>query len=915
MSVTVESRGKQVAMCAATWYRARMLIRIAIAMSLFAACGDDPDPRLAPNCGDSVCETGLCADSVCLDPAGDDDADGLTNAVEFALGSNVFAPDSDGDGLLDGDEVETIAGVLEGVDSDGDGRLDIVESNVADADDDCVPDQRDAEDTVPNADASPILDVVCSLEGVCAEHRMHLRVSCASGQAACVYDDVPGFADPEVACDGLDDNCDGTVDEAFPDGCVNDPDYDADGIADASDVCPSVADPAQVDGDGDGIGDLCASHYAFVFDAPMTDVVVGVPFDVSVSLSELDGADAPLPTFKGEVALSLGSEGDTAAELLGTLVQAAGVTATFTALVITQPGLDFVLVTSAGSLEHGTSAVFAAATDDVHCVGDDNCGSGICREGLCVSAQCDDGVANGGESGIDCGGVSSCGRCETGLGCEADGDCASAVCDVEVGQCAAPGCDDGVTNGGESGIDCGGTSGCDLCDAGFGCTRAADCASGVCDPADDLCAAPACDDGVTNGTESGLDCGGTSSCGLCDTGLGCMRGEDCVSGVCAADEAVCLAPSCDDGVANGGESGVDCGGDSSCGRCDVGAACGAPGDCVSGVCSGDVCAQPSCSDAVANGVESGVDCGGGSQCPRCGTGGACAVAADCASGVCSDDVCAAPACDDGVLNGAEAEVDCGGGSSCGACAVVCDGPEDCDEAACVDLPLCSLVGTWDFETVSGTAYITFLANGTYVHAEHSNSDTNGQNGIEVGTYTWTRATGAFATTCPTVDTNREWGMSHGGGGLTCANGGSGTRATVVLTGDTLTFTIAGEGSFDAARLVGPSALVGTWRPEGGDGSPFLTFAADGTYVHAEYGTADPNGQPGLEAGSYTWNDATGAFVSTCPPIDTNGQWGLSHPNGQTCTGSTGTFTVDGDVLTVTFGAETFTATRVVAVAP
>ena len=64
-----------------------MLIRIAIAMSLFAACGDDPDPRLAPNCGDSVCETGLCADSVCLDPAGDDDADGLTNAVEFALGS------------------------------------------------------------------------------------------------------------------------------------------------------------------------------------------------------------------------------------------------------------------------------------------------------------------------------------------------------------------------------------------------------------------------------------------------------------------------------------------------------------------------------------------------------------------------------------------------------------------------------------------------------------------------------------------------------------------------------------------------------------------------------------------------------------------------------------------------------------
>lgn len=73
-------------------------------------------------------------------------------------------------------------------------------------------------------------------------------------------------------------------------------------------------------------------------------------------------------------------------------------------------------------------------------------------------------------------------------------------------------CDDGVKNGDETGVDCGGS--CDAC--------------------------PACDDGKQNGDETGVDCGGTS-CSAC--------------------------PTCDDGVMNGDETGVDCGG--SCGNtCD-----------------------------------------------------------------------------------------------------------------------------------------------------------------------------------------------------------------------------------------------------------------------------------------------------------------------------------------------------------
>ena len=51
------------------------------------------------------------------------------------------------------------------------------------------------------------------------------------------------------------------------------------------------------------------------------------------------------------------------------------------------------------------------------------------------------------------------------------------------------------------------------------------------------------------------------------------------------------------------------------GGCDEGETCDAPSDCLSGVCTGSVCQAPSCSDGVDNGDETDVDCGG--SCGAC----------------------------------------------------------------------------------------------------------------------------------------------------------------------------------------------------------------------------------------------------------------------------------------------------------
>ncbi|MFT5357155.1 MAG: hypothetical protein ACI9KE_004387, partial [Polyangiales bacterium] len=112
--------------------------------------------------------------------------------------------------------------------------------------------------------------------------------------------------------------------------------------------------------------------------------------------------------------------------------------------------------------------------------------------------------------------------------------------------------------------------------------------------------------------------------------LMCSDSAECISGVCTG--GICAAPSCSDGIQNGDETNVDCGG--SCGGCGDGEACSGGNECASLVCVGDICQAPSCSDGARNGNETDADCGGLNACPRCADNRRCDAASDCVTALC-----------------------------------------------------------------------------------------------------------------------------------------------------------------------------------------------------------------------------------------------------------------------------------------
>ncbi|MDE2201895.1 MAG: hypothetical protein KGJ38_04120 [Burkholderiaceae bacterium] len=116
----------------------------------------------------------------------------------------------------------------------------------------------------------------------------------------------------------------------------------------------------------------------------------------------------------------------------------------------------------------------------------------------------------------------------------------------------------------------------------------------------------------------------------CSTNADCSGGDVCLGGTCQA-------PTCIDGLRDGQETDVDCGG-GTCSACAAGRHCAVPSDCTTGVCASGVCQAASCFDGVKNGSETAIDCGGGA-CGACAAGQTCLVSTDCLSGACTAGVC------------------------------------------------------------------------------------------------------------------------------------------------------------------------------------------------------------------------------------------------------------------------------------
>ncbi len=226
--------------------------------------------------------------------------------------------------------------------------------------------------------------------------------------------------------------------------------------------------------------------------------------------------------------------------------------------------------------------------------------------------------------------------------CNAAGDCTTGVCMLN--QCVPATCADGVQNGSETDIDCGGAD-CADCADGLKCDTAGDCQSHVCTGM--VCATATCSDNIVNGDETDVDCGG-ATCSPCAPGLACTQNDDCIGGSCSG--AICL-PTCTDGVTNANETDKDCGGPL-CNPCMVGQTCSVATDCSGGFCPNGKCENPTCMDTAKNGSETDVDCGGG-VCAPCGEGKVCKQNSDCASNDCVGGLCFGAVCGDGKLSGTE----------------------------------------------------------------------------------------------------------------------------------------------------------------------------------------------------------------------------------------------------------------------
>ena len=170
-------------------------------------------------------------------------------------------------------------------------------------------------------------------------------------------------------------------------------------------------------------------------------------------------------------------------------------------------------------------------------------------------------------------------------------------------------------------------------------------------------------------------------------------------------------------------------------------------------------------------------------------------------------------------------------------------------------------------------------------------------GMERGTYHWDDqgiASGPL-TANPITDTSGDWGLSDP------------ASKSLHLHGTSFTFTIGPDASV-ATKVVASDTnpLVGSWLlqdPNDANRLLVITFLDDVNYMLGTDDAQTSNGGPGMERGTYSWNEGTGAFSSSAA-TDTNGSLGLSPLN------SSGFLSVQGNTLTYNGSIAVVTAVRV-----
>ncbi|MCB2195746.1 MAG: hypothetical protein KQH79_07790 [Bacteroidetes bacterium] len=400
--------------------------------------------------------------------------------------------------------------VTDGMDNDCDGEVDEGTITMCESDDDCLP------------------GFIC-MNGDCIEV-VASETNCSDG--------MDNDADGLVDCD--DGDCIGT-----PECDGSNEDSDEDGIPNEVDNCPNTYNPMQEDENDDGIGDACD-------ETSTCECGNGIVEDCEEcddgNLSSGDGCDSSCQLEEDQVC------GDG-------ICDAGENCETCPSDCPCEDDADGDGYSADMDCDDNNPSIYPGAPEpecslvDYNCDGQTapdgmQCSEGTCISGICVSdtETCNDGIINGAETDVDCGGP-DCQPCSTASLCNVNSDCESGIC--VNGICMEASCTDGIQNGNETGVDCGGPD-CtpciidsdgdgiidadDNCPTEFNPNQLDSDGNGIGDICDGCIVGAACDDGnsCTENDQINEDC-------LCvGTPVNCDDGDPCTADACDAATGACI---------------------------------------------------------------------------------------------------------------------------------------------------------------------------------------------------------------------------------------------------------------------------------------------------------------------------------------------------------------------------------------